>query len=144
MAASKAKMREKKMRNQPVSVQYPASSTQNGDRPSTGTTHPQFKTELNLEMRLNMRQCGDSVRRSSAVFDTFWFSLLCLWIIGKGSDAGPSEKHPSSGKPKKPHLRGDWVRGHQRDGGIYAKEMPKHITGNNNFSFISQHTYCCK
>lgn len=78
MAASKAKMREKKLRNQPVSVQYPATSTQNGD---------------------------------SA-------------FSGKGRDAGPS----SSGKQKKQHLRGDWVRGHQKDGGIYAREMPQRIT----------------
>lgn len=59
------------MRNQPVSVQYPASRTQNGDRPFAGTTHSPFKTALNLEMRLNMRQCGASVRRSLAVFDAF-------------------------------------------------------------------------
>lgn len=44
---------------------------------------------------------------------------------GKGRDAGPS----SSGKQKKQHLRGDWVRGHQKDGGIYAREMPQRITG---------------
>lgn len=31
MSASKAKMREKKLRNQPISVQYPGTSTQNGD-----------------------------------------------------------------------------------------------------------------
>lgn len=46
--------------------------------------------------------------------------------IGQGRDAGPS----SSGNQKKQHLKGDWVRGHQKDSGIYAREMPHRITGN--------------
>lgn len=51
--------------------------------------------------------------------------------LSKGGvgDAGPSDVHPSTGKPKTPHQRGGWVRGHQRDGGGYAKEMHKYITG---------------
>lgn len=43
--------------------------------------------------------------------------------------AGPSNIHPSTGKHKNPHQQGGWVRGHQKDGGGYAKEMPKYITG---------------
>ncbi|TMS11292.1 Ribonucleases P/MRP protein subunit POP1 [Larimichthys crocea] len=68
MSAAKVKMRGKKMRNQPVSVQYPSSSAQNG---------------------------GDT---------------------------------PNPERTKNPHQRGGWVRGHQKDGGGYTKEMPKHIT----------------
>lgn len=41
MSAAKVKMREKKLRNQPASVQYASSSTQNGgDTPATGTDTP--------------------------------------------------------------------------------------------------------
>ncbi|XP_028985467.1 LOW QUALITY PROTEIN: ribonucleases P/MRP protein subunit POP1 [Betta splendens] len=75
MSGAKVKMREKKMRNQPLSVQYPSaamdagSSTQNGR--GTSTTDRQ----------------------------------------------GPA------------HHRGGWLRGHQRDRGGYAKEMPRHLTG---------------
>ncbi|XP_029306579.1 ribonucleases P/MRP protein subunit POP1 [Cottoperca gobio] len=89
MSAAKVKMRGKKMRNQPASVQYPSSplnvegSTQNGgDTPVTG---------------------------------------------GVG-DEGPSNVPPTTERPKNPHQRGGWVRGHQKDGGGYAKEMPKYIT----------------
>nr|XP_015830371.2 ribonucleases P/MRP protein subunit POP1 [Nothobranchius furzeri] len=77
MSAAKAKMREKKMRNQPASVQYP--SGVNGE--------------------------GGSQNR------------------GHGSGG-----HPSSKERKKPEDTG-WVRGHQRYGGGYSKEMPKYITG---------------
>ncbi|XP_022609120.1 ribonucleases P/MRP protein subunit POP1 [Seriola dumerili] len=89
MSAAKVKMREKKMRNQPTSVQYPSSplsvesSTQNGgDTPVTG---------------------GD---------------------VGDG----PSDTHPSTERQKSSHHQSGWVRGHQKDGGSYAKEMPKYIT----------------
>ncbi|KAM9353021.1 ribonucleases P/MRP protein subunit POP1 [Symphorus nematophorus] len=82
MSAAKVKMRGKKMRNQPVSVQYPSSSPQNGgDAPgSTG-----------------------------------------------GADT-PSDVPPSTERPKNAQQRSGWVRGHQKDGGGYAKEMPKYIT----------------
>uniref|UniRef100_A0A7N8YC96 POP1 homolog, ribonuclease P/MRP subunit n=1 Tax=Mastacembelus armatus TaxID=205130 RepID=A0A7N8YC96_9TELE len=36
--------------------------------------------------------------------------------------------HPSAGRPKAPHQRGGWVRGHQKDGGGYTKDMPKYIS----------------
>ncbi|XP_068179924.1 ribonucleases P/MRP protein subunit POP1 isoform X2 [Antennarius striatus] len=82
MSAAKVKMRGKKMRNQPVSVQYPTSTPKNGgDTPSTGG----------------------------------------------GQDEGPSDVHSSTTRSKNPHQRG-WIRGHQRDGGGYAKEMPTCIT----------------
>ncbi|KAM3615196.1 uncharacterized protein V6R79_024716 [Siganus canaliculatus] len=77
MSAAKVKMRGKKMRNQPVSVQYPPSSMNNG-----GGTE------------------------------------------ATGGDGG----YPSTEKPKNPPEPGGWVRGHQRDLGDYAKEMPKFIT----------------
>ncbi|XP_047453905.1 ribonucleases P/MRP protein subunit POP1 isoform X2 [Mugil cephalus] len=82
MSTAKVKMREKKMRNQPASVQYPSAnaddSTQNGgDTPATG---------------------------------------------------GPSDVHQTTERLKKPSHQSGWVRGHQRDGGGYAKEMPKCIT----------------
>ncbi|XP_076592402.1 ribonucleases P/MRP protein subunit POP1 [Chaetodon auriga] len=83
MSAAKVKMRGKKMRNQPASVQYPSSSTQNG---------------------------GDSP------------------VTGGGDDKGSSNVHPSTERTKNPHQLGGWVRGHQKDGGGYAKEMPKYIT----------------
>ncbi|XP_054476838.1 ribonucleases P/MRP protein subunit POP1 [Anoplopoma fimbria] len=93
MSAAKVKMREKKMRNQPASVQYPSvleSSTQKngGDTPVTG---------------------GGGAG-------------------GEAGGAGPSGFYPNTERPKNPHQRGGWVRGHQRDGGGYAKEMPKYIT----------------
>ncbi|XP_076004688.1 ribonucleases P/MRP protein subunit POP1 [Genypterus blacodes] len=77
MSAAKHKMREKRMRNQPVSVQYP-SSPQNVERqPRNG---------------------------------------------GRGNDG------PSTPRQKSPQRQGEWVRGYQRDGGGYAKEIPKQIT----------------
>ncbi|XP_059195587.1 ribonucleases P/MRP protein subunit POP1 [Centropristis striata] len=89
MSSAKVKMREKKMRNQPASVQYPSSphnvesSTQNGgDTPVTG---------------------------------------------GHG-DEGPSDFHSHTERSKNPRHRSGWVRGHQKDGGGYAKDMPKYIT----------------
>ncbi|XP_070691359.1 ribonucleases P/MRP protein subunit POP1 [Pempheris klunzingeri] len=82
MSAAKVKMRGKKMRNQPVSVQYPSSP-------------------LNVE---NSSQNG-----------------------GKTSVTG-GDDGPSTERSKNPQQRGRWVRGHQRDGGGYAKEMPKCIT----------------
>ncbi|KAM6935643.1 ribonucleases P/MRP protein subunit POP1 isoform 2-T2 [Lycodopsis pacificus] len=81
MSAAKVKMREKKMRNQPASVQYTSSSQKNGgDTPVTG------------------------------------------------GGEGPSGVHPNTERTKNLPQRGGWVRGHQRDGGDYAKEMPKYIT----------------
>ncbi|CAJ1061439.1 ribonucleases P/MRP protein subunit POP1 isoform X3 [Xyrichtys novacula] len=74
MSSSKAKMREKKMKNQPSSVQYSPSTTQNG---------------------------GGAV------------------VSGGGQ---------LMERPKTPHQSAGWSRGHQRDGGSYAKEMPKCIT----------------
>lgn len=52
--------------------------------------------------------------------------------VGDGG-AGPSGIPPSTEKPKNPHQRGGWVRGHQKDGGGYVKEMPKYITGKDIF-----------
>uniref|UniRef100_A0A8D3AEU5 POP1 homolog, ribonuclease P/MRP subunit n=1 Tax=Scophthalmus maximus TaxID=52904 RepID=A0A8D3AEU5_SCOMX len=89
MSAAKVKMREKKMRNQPASVQYPSSQgsgQEGGDTPSTGTV---------------------------------------VSLVSSVSVYVPS----SSSLQKKHHHRSGWVRGHQRDGGSYDKEMPKYITG---------------
>ncbi|XP_071325149.1 ribonucleases P/MRP protein subunit POP1 [Trachinotus anak] len=89
MSTAKVKMREKKMRNQPASVQYPSpplageGSSQNG---------------------------GDAP------------------VSGGGPGDGPSDIHPSTERPKSSHHRSGWVRGHQKDGGSYAKEMPKYIS----------------
>ncbi|XP_047217407.1 ribonucleases P/MRP protein subunit POP1 isoform X2 [Girardinichthys multiradiatus] len=81
MSAAKAKMREKKMRNQPASVQYPESSTEYGG----GADHP---------------------------------------VTG----GGQSNVRPFSKRQRAPPNRSGWVRGHQKDGGGYAREMPKYIT----------------
>ncbi|KAM9310736.1 ribonucleases P/MRP protein subunit POP1 isoform 2-T2 [Pholidichthys leucotaenia] len=75
MSASKVKMREKKLRNQPVSVQY-SSDTRDKPAPAQG---------------------------------------------------GPSDFRPSSEKLRKPSHECGWVRGHQRGGECYSKEMPKFI-----------------
>ncbi|XP_038568148.1 ribonucleases P/MRP protein subunit POP1 [Micropterus salmoides] len=87
MSAAKAKIREKKMRNQPSSVQY----------------HPP-----NVESR--SQNGGDTP------------------VTGGGGDDGPSDIRPSTERPKSPYQKGGWVSGHQKDGGGYAKEMPKYIT----------------
>uniref|UniRef100_A0A3Q2PV85 POP1 homolog, ribonuclease P/MRP subunit n=1 Tax=Fundulus heteroclitus TaxID=8078 RepID=A0A3Q2PV85_FUNHE len=78
MSAAKAKMREKKMRNQPVSVQHPSSS------------HGESRAE---------------------------------------NGGGQSDARPSSQRQRAATNRSGWIRGHQRDGGGYAREMPKYITG---------------
>uniref|UniRef100_H3D6Z6 POP1 homolog, ribonuclease P/MRP subunit n=1 Tax=Tetraodon nigroviridis TaxID=99883 RepID=H3D6Z6_TETNG len=39
-----------------------------------------------------------------------------------------SDVHTSAENPKAPHRPGGWVRGHHKDGGGYAREMPKCIT----------------
>ncbi|XP_038147770.1 ribonucleases P/MRP protein subunit POP1 [Cyprinodon tularosa] len=84
MSSAKAKMREKKMRNQPASVQYPScSQVENGGR---GEHH-------------------------------------------RVSEGGQSDALPSSKRQRTPSDRSGWVRGHQKDGGGYAREMPKYITG---------------
>ncbi|KAM8870563.1 ribonucleases P/MRP protein subunit POP1 [Spinachia spinachia] len=84
MSAAKVKMRQKKMRNQPASVQYPSSPA---------------------DAQSSARGTGDA-----------------------GGSADPSGVHPSIQRPKTTHPWGGWVRGHQRDGGGYTKEMPKYIT----------------
>ncbi|XP_071390459.1 ribonucleases P/MRP protein subunit POP1 [Centroberyx affinis] len=79
MSAAKHKMREKKLRNQPASVQYSSSPAVNVKSiPQNGGDNP---------------------------------------VSG-----------PSAPRQRNPHHQGGWVRGHQKDGGGYAKEMPKHIT----------------
>ncbi|XP_037309775.2 ribonucleases P/MRP protein subunit POP1 isoform X1 [Pungitius pungitius] len=91
MSAAKVKMRQKKMRNQPASVQYSVSP---GDAES-------------------------SARRTGVDSP----------VTGEAGDIeDPSSVHPNIERPKNPHPRGGWVRGHQRDGGGYTKEMPKYIT----------------
>lgn len=49
---------------------------------------------------------------------------------GEVGDAGTSDMHTSAENPKTPDRAGGWVRGHQKDGGGYSREMPKCITGN--------------
>lgn len=49
---------------------------------------------------------------------------------GEVGDAGLSDMHTSAENPKTAHRSGGWVRGHQKDGGGYTREMPKCITGN--------------
>ncbi|XP_031178566.1 ribonucleases P/MRP protein subunit POP1 isoform X2 [Sander lucioperca] len=87
MSAAKVKMRGKKMRNQPASVQYPSSLLNAESSPKNGGDTPVT-----------------------------------------GVHEGPSDVHPFTARPKNPHQRGGWVRGHQKDGGGYAKEMSKYIT----------------
>uniref|UniRef100_A0A3Q1G3M0 POP1 homolog, ribonuclease P/MRP subunit n=1 Tax=Acanthochromis polyacanthus TaxID=80966 RepID=A0A3Q1G3M0_9TELE len=84
MSAAKVKMREKKMRNQPASVQY-STSTLNEDR--------------------NAQNRGDT-----------------------SATGGPSDVQTSAERQKKPPHQSGWVRGHHKDGGGYAKDMPKYIT----------------
>ncbi|KAM9724049.1 ribonucleases P/MRP protein subunit POP1 isoform 2-T2 [Menidia menidia] len=74
MSGAKVKMREKKMKNQPASVQYPSSP---------------------LSMETGTRS---------------------------GDNTPITER-----QMKVPHKAG-WVRGHQKDGSGYSKEMPKYIT----------------
>ncbi|RVE62207.1 hypothetical protein OJAV_G00154720 [Oryzias javanicus] len=76
MSASKVKMRDRKMRDQPASVQYSSPSAAVGSSSQNG------------------RQTQDSGMQRN---------------------------------PPPPHRTG-WVRGYQRDGGGYMKDMPKHIT----------------
>ncbi|XP_058504584.1 ribonucleases P/MRP protein subunit POP1 [Solea solea] len=86
MSAAKVKIKERKMRNQPSSVQYPSRENNprnGGDTPVTG---------------------------------------------GSGSNA-PSDIQQTTERQTKPQQRGGWVRGHQKDRGSYAKEIPKHISG---------------
>ncbi|XP_029359366.1 ribonucleases P/MRP protein subunit POP1 [Echeneis naucrates] len=89
MSAAKVKMREKKMRNQPPSVQYPFG-------------------ELSVEGRPH--NPADGLASGGGVAD------------------GPSDSHPATERLKSSHYRSGWVRGHQRDGGNYAKELPKCIS----------------
>ncbi|XP_056142227.1 ribonucleases P/MRP protein subunit POP1 [Lampris incognitus] len=83
MSGAKHRMRDKKMRNQPASVQY--------------SSKP-----LNL---LSTSQNGGNTRGS-----------------------GHSSHDPSTPRQRDPRHKDGWVRGHHRDGGGYAKEMPKYIT----------------
>ncbi|TNN42647.1 Ribonucleases P/MRP protein subunit POP1 [Liparis tanakae] len=94
MSAAKVKMREKKMRNQPASVQYSASPR-----------HGESSAQKN----------GGAAPVPG----------------GGGGDAGgsgPFGVHPNSERSKNPYPRGGWVRGHHKDGGGYAKELPNQIT----------------
>ncbi|XP_054639061.1 ribonucleases P/MRP protein subunit POP1 [Dunckerocampus dactyliophorus] len=45
-----------------------------------------------------------------------------------GGGGGPSGKDPSSERKKSSRQQGGWVRGHQKDAGVYADKMPQHIT----------------
>ncbi|KAM4633237.1 ribonucleases P/MRP protein subunit POP1 [Polymixia lowei] len=76
MSGAKQRMREKKLRNQPASVQYPSSPQNGGETPVSG----------------------------------------------------PSDCGTSTPKQVGPNHQGGWVRGHQKDGGGYADEMPLYIT----------------
>lgn len=90
MSAAKVKMREKKMRNQPASVQYPSPSPAESSARKNGGAAPVTG--------------------------------------GGGGGSSQSGVHPNTERSRNPHPRGGWVRGHQRDGVGYAKEMPKYIT----------------
>ncbi|KAF1387404.1 hypothetical protein PFLUV_G00078340 [Perca fluviatilis] len=87
MSAAKVKMRGKKLRNQPASVQYPSSPVNAESSPKNGGDTPVT-----------------------------------------GVHKGPSDVHPFTARPKNPHQRGGWVRGHHKDGGGYTKEMSKYLT----------------
>ncbi|XP_061632850.1 ribonucleases P/MRP protein subunit POP1 [Phyllopteryx taeniolatus] len=82
MSAAKVKMRQKKLRNQPASVQFVSSPVR-----EEGSPHPN----------------------------------------GGGGD-GPSDKDPLTVRKKSSHQQTGWVRGHQKDGGVYADKMPQYIT----------------
>ncbi|XP_070768153.1 ribonucleases P/MRP protein subunit POP1 [Enoplosus armatus] len=94
MSAAKVKMRGRKMKNQPVSVQYPSSP----------------------------RNEESSSQNGAGNMPSLWirYGAIC-------GDDGPSDVRPSE-NPKKPHQQGGWVSGHQKDGGSYAKDMPKYIS----------------
>ncbi|XP_061675526.1 ribonucleases P/MRP protein subunit POP1 isoform X2 [Syngnathoides biaculeatus] len=80
MSAAKVKMRQKKLRNQPSSVQFVSERVGEEDIP-----HPN----------------------------------------GGGGD-GPSDQLPV--RKKSSNQQTGWVRGHQKDGGVYADKMPQYIT----------------
>lgn len=46
-----------------------------------------------------------------------------------GGRVGPSDTHQATEKGKSTCPPGGWVRGHQKGGGSYTKEMPQNITG---------------
>ncbi|XP_077384119.1 ribonucleases P/MRP protein subunit POP1 [Festucalex cinctus] len=82
MCAAKVKMRQKKLRNQPASVQFVSPSVhEEGGPPANG-----------------------------------------------GGDDGPSGKAPPSVRKKRTHQETGWVRGHQKDGRVYADKMPQFLT----------------
>ena len=58
---------------------------------------------------------------------------------GKGGD-GQSDARTSTERSKSSHHKGGWVRGHHKDGGGYAKEMPKYITGKDIGLLLQMHT----
>lgn len=109
MSASKVKMRERKLKNQPVSVQYPSSSTQNSR--GNGICF------IDIGWLVRMFE-----RKAIRVVTHF---ILC--DEGEGGDVGPSDT--SAEHAKTPQLPGGWVRGHQKYGGGYNREMPRCITG---------------
>nr|XP_061789906.1 ribonucleases P/MRP protein subunit POP1-like [Nerophis lumbriciformis] len=77
MSAAKVKMRQKKLKNQPASVQFVSSGS------------PQHNG---------------------------------------GGGEGSSDNDPPSARKKSSHLQSLWVRGHQKDGGLYPDKMPSFIT----------------
>lgn len=72
----------------------------------------------------------DAKRFVSVDFIDGWTHLYSICDSGEVGDAGLSDMHTSAENPKTPHRSGGWVRGHQKDGGDYTREMPKFITGN--------------
>ena len=60
---------------------------------------------------------------------SFLHVTVLKWLTDDLPEGGAGDDGPSTGKPKNTHQRSGWVRGHQKDGGGYVKEMPKYITG---------------
>lgn len=113
-----------------------------------------FKSEdAGEEVEKSARQCAVSIQQhaeswrqrfvlltlvSSNVWTQTAVRVVTHFILcdeGEGGDAGPSDtsaehaKSPSAEHAKTPQQPGGWVRGHQKSGGGYTREMPRSITG---------------
>lgn len=71
----------------------------------------------------------DAMRFVSVAIKTIRHIFILSFDQGEVGDAGPSDTHTSAEHAKPPQQPGGWVRGHQRDGGGYTREMPSCITG---------------
>uniref|UniRef100_A0A672YGZ5 POP1 homolog, ribonuclease P/MRP subunit n=1 Tax=Sphaeramia orbicularis TaxID=375764 RepID=A0A672YGZ5_9TELE len=56
------------------------------------------------------------------------YTVLSPYLFTDETTILPKGGDPSTNRPKRSHHQPGWVRGHQKDGGDYSKEMPKYIT----------------